>query len=144
MEPLQASVATTGLGIKYIGGSTWAGWSGEKNGPTSYNDANQFFNFTSPNNALKVRLTVGVNYTLFGTGAAQIFVRVRLNGIVVFVGASEITASEQSASPGIYIVDLVIPERSEVIMDLQTPNDAETNIASALIVAQEVGSPGGL
>ena len=130
--------------LEFIGSGTWAGWSGEKNSATAYADANQFFNFTSPSTALKARLTVGVDWTLFSTGAGQFFLRIQLNGATVFAGATEVAASEQSQAPGIYIVDFVIPERSEVVIDLKTPTDAESAIATALIVAQEVGTPGGL
>jgi len=76
----EATVATTGLGLRYVSGGAWAGYSGEIE--VAQNTNTNLLEFTSPYVALTATICYGV-YDVDMDSGRRLFADITFNGLRV-------------------------------------------------------------
>ena len=132
--PVSATVATTGKGITYVGGSTWAGWSGAVNA-TNGTDAT-LFDFTSPSAGLKI--TASFFFDENNLGANELLgLTMRLNGRIVYQMRIKKGGDAGFTNLDSDTIGLVIPPFTEVLITATT-SDADNIQTGVNLVCKEV------
>ena len=91
--PVSASIASTGKGIRYVGGKTWAAWSGQV---ITNNSTETAFDFDSPEEPLKVLISWATDFAQIGSGA-EYRLTIELNDEIVYRFGSKNEAARASA-----------------------------------------------
>jgi len=134
VNPASASVATTGKGIKYIGGSTWAGWSGTISA-TNGSDAT-LFDFTSPSAGLKI--TASFFFDENNLGANELLgLTMKLNGSTVYKMRIKKSGDAGFTNLDSDNIGLIIPPFTEVLITATT-SDADNIQTGVNLVCKEV------
>jgi len=99
--PVSASIASTGKGIRYIGGGNGHAfaYSGNLDHDTSFQD---YFNFTTGSSYLVCQIAVAGDWD--SIGANDIITQISLNGVVVIL---DDTSGE--LAPNTWPIELIIP-----------------------------------
>jgi hypothetical protein len=79
-NPVSTTVASTGLGLKYVGGKTWAAWSGQV---VTNNSTLTALEFNSPDVPLKALISWATDFALIGNGHTY-KLQIDLNDEIVF------------------------------------------------------------
>lgn len=122
-----------GQTLNYLGGRTWAGWSGVVTATDGTNGI--LFSFRTPNQALITKLSVGVNHSGIDAGASFGFI-ISMDGIVIF--KLNVARSSNFGSLDIDPVDLVFPAQSLISIESIT-NDASAIEFTACLTCEQIG-----
>jgi len=93
VKPVSTAVAATGLGLKYVGGRTWAAWSGQV---ITNNSTETALEFDSPDTALKMMLNWATDFAQMGSGHTY-QVKISLNEEIVWRFNNKNEAARASA-----------------------------------------------
>ena len=100
-KPASATVATTGLGLKFVGGKTWAAWSGQV---ITNNSTETALEFDSPDVPLKALISWATDLGQMSNGATY-RIEIGLNDEIVFRFNSKNEAGRASSDwDPIYLV----------------------------------------
>ena len=130
-----ASIASTGPGIRYIGGTTWAGWSGA--GLATNGADATLYEFESPNIGLKTVASFSFDENNLSANK-QLALKVQLNAITVY--RMNVKKSTDAGFTNLDSDDIsfVIPPRTAVLITSAT--DDTDNITTYLnLVCESIG-----
>jgi len=126
-----------GQTLQYMGGKSWAGWSGEILVPQNTNT--NLFNFISPNLPLKTTFNFGINDSSM-TVNTQCKVLIQLNGILTFQRMQEYNPDEgQKQSTTLSIpLEFIIPPQAQVKIYVYQ-SDGNSQNCYGLLVCESLG-----
>jgi len=134
--PIGAGNVAPGAGksLQYMGGPTWAGWSGSQT--TTNGAATEVFNFRSPNVPLRSVVTWTVDRTLQDYNKF-VGLKITFDGITIF---NTVSVSHWSDGGFSNIVEwaMVIPNNSLVVIEIST-TDVQAIPMTVILTCTEVG-----
>lgn len=131
--PTSASIASTGLGIRYIGKHVYA-YSGAYAASTS---AVTVLDFTSGSAYIVGQATLNSAIQYNTANIAGTFMRIKLNGAEVAITFSGNGAND---SPSSSVIDLLLPPLTHVEIDLWSDNNAGSNTTNILFAGRVYGA----
>jgi len=131
VNPASASVATTGKGIKYIGGDYWAAWSGSV---ISNAGTTTIFEFSNPE-PLTVKINWATDLSTLASGDL-ITIQIELNDLIVFRYKTKNEAAR--AIMDIDPIRLIIPGNNTVFkMTIYTQTGSDV-ISTFNLIGREI------
>lgn len=121
----------TSQSLEFMGGGTWAGWSGSVTATNGTNGT--LFNFRAPGKGLKVTASFSVDASLMSSNKVAGII-VKIDGTIVY--DQKIFWSSSTAQPDFDIFYFVIPGKSLINIENYTTDDDNVPMALTLVCEQ--------